>query len=90
MPKAKPGEQYVSIRIEDGSPLEVLLQEDLKHTRMTKSQLLTWYLGEYVKMRRTGHTPQEIPSKHSRTIEKLVLQASDIEEEELEAYGDPD
>jgi len=66
MPKAKPGEQYVSIRIEDDSDLMALLQEDKERTRMTRSQLLTWYLNEYVSMRRgEGAAPSPAYSKPS-------------------------
>ena len=62
MPRAKQGIHYVSIRIEDDSDLMVLLQEDKHRTRMTQSQLLTWYLSEYVSMRR-GNTPLPFPVK---------------------------
>jgi DNA/RNA endonuclease YhcR with UshA esterase domain len=60
MPRAKQGIHYVSIRIEDDSDLMSLLQEDRHRTRMTQSQLLTWYLSEYVSMRR-GNAPLPSP-----------------------------
>jgi hypothetical protein len=84
MPKKKPGEQYVSIRIEDDSDLMFLLQEDKERTRMTRSQLLTWYLNEYVNMRR-GETP--VPS-HVHAKPSIVGHTDNTDA--FDAIGDED
>ena len=83
MPRAKQGIHYVSIRIEDDSDLMVLLQEDKHRTRMTQSQLLTWYLSEYVSMRR-GNAP--LPSPVIPKTEHVVHAEEDYSSAVFDQY----
>jgi hypothetical protein len=81
MPRYKAGRHYVSICIDDNGPLMELIEEDRRLSRISESQLISYYLGDYIRIRRDGLHRQ---SGTTNTIFKIGTTSSD----DLDAYGE--
>ena len=94
MPKDMVRNRYFTIAVPKNNPLLQEAEAIHDDTNIPEGQVIVFYASEYVRLMRSGTLPSVVPVTKQSVEQASGIQAitpgTDVDERELELYGDPD